>query len=216
MRRTIHICLTSCLLAMILLLGLASFASAAPEFYVGVSQVYNFVDNKAQDYWSYDNTELISAPALDPGNGLSLTFGMEFPRCALEFGLTASSHDGEDSLGGHMDATYGIFDANFKAFIGSSRHVKPYFLVGLCVTSLEVENGANDSYWGGGDATFTGAGLNLGWGLEAKFSNIGLKGEVIYRSVEFTDVSGVDDSGTLDDPLDGSGLSVNVGMNFYF
>jgi hypothetical protein len=201
---------------MVLLLGLTSFAYAAPEFYLGVSQVYNSVNTEAHDYWSDDNTELVSAPALDPGNGLSLTFGMEFPRCAVEFGLTASSHDGEDSLGGPMEATYGIFDANFKAFLSSSRHVKPYFLIGLCVTSLEVEDGARDSYWGRGDATFTGAGLNLGWGLEVKFSNVGLKGEVVYRAVEFTDVSGVDDSGTLDDPLDGSGLSVNAGINFYF
>lgn len=215
MKRIIHICLTTSILVMVLLLGLTSFAYAAPEFYLGLSQVYNSVNTEASQYDS-DN-ETILAPALDPGNGLALTFGMEFPRCALEFGLAVSSHEGDNLNGRSMNADYGIFDANFKAFIGSSRHVKPYFLVGLCVTSLVVEDGAyNDYYDEWGDATFTGAGLNLGWGMEVKFSNVAFKGEVIYRTVEFTDVSGVEDSGSLSDSLDGSGLSVNAGINFYF
>ncbi len=218
MKRIIHICLTASLLAMVLLLGLASFAYARPEFYLGVSQVYNSINTDAKDFYFSNGyeTEFDSIPALDPGNGLSLTLGMEFHGCALELGLTASSHDGVDSLGGPMDARYGIFDMNFKKFIGPSQHFKPYILVGLCLTSLEVEYGSVNNYYGSGDATFSGVGLNLGYGLELKFSNVAFKGEVIYRTTEFTDISGVDASGTLPSYVDGNGLCFNVGMNLYF
>ncbi len=219
MKRIIHICLSASLLATVLLFGSASFADARPEFYLGVSQVYNSINTDARNVPSYDEEETLYFPALDSDYGASLTWGMEFRRFALEFGLTASHHEGNNAAGLPIDADYGIFDVNFKKFIGSSPYIKPYLLVGFCVTVLEVENGAYyDGYypeWG--DADFTGIGLNLGYGLTLKLGDsIGLKGEVIYRSVAFTHASGVYEDGELSDTLDGSGLCFNAGINLYF
>lgn len=216
MKRIIHICLSASLLATILLFELTSFVEARPDFYVGVSQVYNSFDTEMAIYKTDDYVETEYAPALDPGHGFSLGFGMEFQSCALEFDISATHHDGTVSGGSSADADLGIFDVNFKKFIGPSRHFKPYFLVGLCLTSLEVEDGSYDVYDGWGDATFTGVGLNLGYGLELKFTNVAFKGEVIYRATEFTNVSGVNASGSLSEYLDGDGLCFNVGMNLYF
>ncbi len=218
MKRIIHICLTASLLAMVLLLGLASFTYARPQFYLGVSQVYNSVNTDARDVQSYDDDETLYFPTLDSDYGASLTWGMEFRRFALEFGLTGSHHEGNNAAGLPIDADYGIFDVNFKKFIGHSPYIKPYLLVGFCVTSLEVQNGAYDVYYtDSGNANFTGIGLNLGYGLTLKLGDsIGLKGEVIYRSVAFTHASGMYEEGDLSDTLDGSGLCFNAGINLYF
>jgi hypothetical protein len=219
--KRIHKSLIACLVTMVLLLGTASFAYARPEFYLGVSEAYNSINTTATDIHftdGYEN-EYEYVPALDPGNGFSVTFGMEFTTCALELGLTSSHHDGTDSAGLPADADYTIFDANFKKFIGESDYLKPYLLIGLCVTSLNVNDGSTNTYYNKpDDATFSGVGINLGYGLELKFSNIALKGEAIYRTVEYTSVSGVDtyDEHLDEDDFDGNGLCFNVGVNLYF
>lgn len=207
-----------CMLTLALSLGVASFVFAA-DFYLGISQVQNSLTTNEDIY--VDNNETVYIPALESGNGYSITWGIEFTRFSLELGFTSSSHDGEYA-GTSMDATYNIFDVNFKKFLSRSEHFRPYWLAGLCITSLVVEDGYLDfGYYGYGydydDATYTGVGLNIGGGLELKIlPSMAFKGEFIYRLVSYSSVSGLDSTGVLDESFDGSGLCFNAGINLYF
>lgn len=205
-----------CVLTLALSLGVASFVFAA-DFYLGISQVNNTINTDEEIIQYYDEDFFI--PALESGNGYAVTWGMEFTRFSLELGFTLSSHDGEYQ-GDSFDATYSIFDINFKKFLNHSEHFRPYWLAGLCITSLDVEDGVNDYfYMKPGEATYTGVGLNIGGGLELRIlPSMAFKGEFIYRLVSYTSVDGIDTTHSLDifDSFSGSGLCFNAGINLYF
>lgn len=208
-----------CILTLALSLGFTSFAFADADFYLGISGVNNTINTEEDFIYIFDTDEYFYVPTLESGDGFAITFGIDFSDSVLEFGFTTSSHDG-DYQGDPLDAIYNIFDINFKKFIGHSEHFRPYCLVGLCATSLTIEDGVWDYFYKEyGDAKYSGVGLNIGAGLELKIlPSMSFKGEYIYRLVKYTSADGIDTSNVLDlfDEFGGSGPSINVGINFYF
>jgi hypothetical protein len=205
-----------CLLTLVLCFGFVSLASAEVNFYVGVSDVQrNSIIMDETYYTNYDET--IVVPSLNTGDGFAVNCGIEFPAGCLEFDLTSTSHSG-DYRGDSLSATYSALDINFKKFIGSSKRIRPYFLIGLSVDTLLIDDGAQDGYtFEYDDAVFTGTGINLGMGLDLKFNrHMSVKGEVLYRMISYTSVEGIYADYSLTDPLYSDSLSYSAGINIYF
>jgi hypothetical protein len=214
-----------CFLTLAFCLGTISTSFADDGFYLGISRVTNSIGTHDTSYSDYYNEEHFTVPTLQSGNGLSITGGIDFTEGALEFSFTSSTHAGDYYQGttyndGTYNATYNILDINFKKFVSDSEIIRPYWLVGFCITSLVVEDGYYDSYYHYyDDATYTGVGLNLGGGIDLKIlPSLSLKGEVIYRAVAYSSAGTSDyySDNPLSETFGGSGYCYNVGLNFYF
>jgi hypothetical protein len=221
MRNVVLKSISICFLILVFCLGIVSTSLADDDFYLGISRVTNSIGTKDAHYYNYYEDYYV--PTLQSAEGLTITGGIDFTQGALEFSFTSSSHEGSYKdiyQNTPYDATYNIFDINYKGFVSDSEKIRPYWLVGLCITSLVVKDGYYDSYWGSyDDATYTGVGLNLGGGIDLKIlPKLSLKGEVIYRAVAYSSVSTSDyySDTSLPDTFGGSGFCYNVGLNFYF
>jgi hypothetical protein len=217
MKKNLIKIITCLLVVLLLVLGTYSFAFAetpGDSFYLGLSVVSDSIGTKDNSYAG--DGETIYVPTLDSGTGFAITGGMNFSGEAFEIGYTNSSHNGSYQ-NTSFSATENIFDLNYKRFFtDSDQPLKPYWLGGLCITGLVVKDGAV-SPSKSGNATYTGFGLNIGSGVDYRLkSNLSLKGELLYRWISYFSAEGMNTSGSLDDSFDGSGLCLNIGLNYYF
>lgn len=137
--------------------------------------------------WHFEKA--FSVPRLESSLGLGFGFGYRSESGLWEFAYTHSSP--KMVLGGTPGlAGYTSLEINGWAIPWKNIPVQPYFLLGLCIPWLTVPDGAR---MGGSiyDATYTGAGVNVGGGL---LLNLGkrlfLSGGIKYRYLGFFYVNG--------------------------
>jgi opacity protein-like surface antigen len=207
------------LAAVVVVLAMVPVAEAKEGFYAGLGITYNTIEgdfNGSGDL-RRDN-ELIIIPDIDNALGIDILGGYGInDRWSIELNLMSSGHRG--AWGGvRKDVNYTSFSVNGKYSILSSGMTQPYLLFGISGNALRIKNGGENTLTGEiGDATLSGPGLNVGVGIDEYFTqHVSVDLGVMYRYVEYTDASGVDDSGRIDDRLNGSGFSFLLTAGYHF
>lgn len=194
-------------------------AEAKRGFYLGLGAVYNTIDGDFTGTRGLQGgNDIIILPKIESGFGFDVRTGYGFnDQWAIELNLMSSRHDGAwAGLTGRVD--YTSFSVNGKYTISPSDAVQPYVLIGFGHNELFIRDGAADTWTGEvTDATLSGPGAQLGIGIDAYLSaHVSLNIGFLYRYVEYTEAEGAHNSGTIDDGVDGSGVSGLVTMAYHF
>ncbi len=207
------------LVAAIMALAVIPDAEAKKGFYVGLGAAYNTIGGDLDGTRGLQGgSEIIILPDIKSAVGIDIRGGYGINnQWAIELNLMSSRHKG-DWAGLTKDVTYTSFSVNGKYSLSPSGTVQPYFLVGLSGNSLLIKEGSTNTSTGEvGDATLSGAGFNMGTGLDTYVNpNLSLDLGVLYRVVNYTSASGVNNSGGIDKVVDGSGFSLLLSVAYHF
>ena len=207
------------LLATIIMFTAMSTAEAKQGFYAGLGAAYNTINGDFDGNAGLQgSSDIIILPDISNAFGFDLFAGYGVgDRWAIELDLMNSEHDG---TWGGMNGTinYTSFSVNWKYSFDVTGTAQPYVLFGLSSNVLIIKQGAEDTATGQvGDATLSGTGLNIGAGVDTYLSpRVSLSVGTVYRYVEYTHAEGVNNSGTIDNGIDGSGLSFLLTTAFHF
>lgn len=207
------------LITTVMIALVASQAEAKQGFYMGLGASYNTIRGDFDGSAGLDGgTEIIILPDADSAFGIDLLAGYGInDEWAIEFNFMSSEHNGTWA-GLTGDLSFVSFSVNGKYSLAPADILQPYLLFGISVNALLIKDGAQDTFTlEVGDATLSGSGLNLGMGIDNYFSpNASLTLGFMYRFVDYTEADGLNQSGTIDDGVDGSGFSLLVTTAFHF
>jgi len=203
----------------IIMFTVISEAEAKKGFYMGLGATYNTIDGKFNGSGGLkSDTDTIILPDIKNAFGVDILGGYGInDSWSIELNLMVSEHSGEWSgLTGDVD--YASFSINGKYSFRSSDMTQPYLLFGISGNSLFIKNGSKNTATGEvGDATLSGAGVNFGAGIDTYITpHVSLTLGIMYRYVDYTEASGVDHSGTIDDGINGSGVSFLLTTAYHF
>jgi len=206
-------------LAAVVLFTATPDAEAKKGFYLGLGAVYNTIEGDFSGSAGLEGgTEVIILPALDEAFGFDIRTGYGITdQWAVELNLMSSGHDGTwQGLTGK--ASYTSFSINCKYSLPGSDRVKPYLQFGISGNTLIIKKGASVISTGEtADATLSGPGVNLGGGFDVYLNpRVSLNPGIMYRYVDYTDASGVHRSGTINERIDGSGISLVLTTAYHF
>src|SRR3990172_2133588 len=211
------------LLAIVLIstFGITSWVSAEQKyyakdgFYLGLTVPYNTIDGDFDGKtFEVGEEEINIVPDIESNFGLGITLGGRFGKGAFELSYLRSSHDAT-WLGANFDVDYNLVNLDGKYYFLADKPMQPYLLLGLCLPWLVVKDGSANVDGDVDDATYTGIGLNVGGGIAYYFHpQVSINAGIVYRWIGYRHLSGVSESGSLDETLNGSGLNYIVGMTF--
>ena len=207
------------LIATVLVLALCRDAGAKEGFYAGLGTAYNTINGDFKgDDGLQGGSEVIILPKINNAFGIDILGGYGLnDQWAIELNLMSSGHSGSwTGLTG--DVRYTSFSINGKYSFSSPDKIQPYLLFGISSDVLVIKKGAMDTTTGEtGDATLSGSGINLGAGIEDYLDpNVSLNMGIMYRSVKYTKATGVHQSGSITDGVNGSGVSILLTAAYHF
>ncbi len=154
-------------------------------------------------------------PDLDAGLGAGASFGLKTPGGGFELYVESADFGGD--FGG-LDVDASMINIGLRGrlvpgrFDSPQQRWQPYFLAGLALALLTVEDGSTDGAVVD-DGEFTGFSCELGVGGLVNLSkHFALRLDLGYRWTEFTSVDSVAFSGTIDDGVGASGLWSSLGL----
>jgi opacity protein-like surface antigen len=213
---------------MFFVLGMCTIAHAedaqTPKngFYVGANLIYNTLGGDFDgDSVLTSDTEAIVVPKVDNGTGWGIVLGVRQRDVSFELGYQQSTSDASlQGVAPTTEATLHILDLDLKKHFNTTEKVQPYLLFGINIPWLVAKDCAvayDNGVYDVSDATFYGYGLNVGGGVSYYVNpqlavNMGVK----YRWSQFASAEGVDQSGSLEECLDGSGFGLNLGVSYTF
>ncbi len=184
---------------LMMLVAMASVASAKEGFYIGGQIPYNMVKG------DFDDT---TGPKLKSGAGFGLIAGYTFPiNLAVEVDYAASSHQ-SDSTGLTGSVALAEFSLNGK-YSFMTTELQPYILAGVGSFAM----GKFDS--SAGSFILSGTGYNLGVGADYYVNpNISIGAGIIQKFITFTktDNSNV----TLSKNIKGDTTSIRFDVTYHF
>ncbi len=205
--------------AMCIMLIVVSHAEAKKGFYMGLGAAYNTVQGDFKGTSALQGgSEIIILPDVDNAVGVDLSVGYGITDAwAIELNWIGSDHTGTWA-GLKGDVSFFSFSVNGKYNFQSSTTVQPYLLFGISGNALQIYNGAQNIYTGQvGDATLSGAGFNLGAGVDHYLtSHLSLNLGVLYRFVDYDQAEGIDTNGSIDDTVNGNGYSFLLSTAYHF
>lgn len=199
-----------------------SSAGSANGFYLGLGGAYNTVNGDFDGntaFVSTSSSDTILVPQVDGAWGGTIFGGYNFTRrSAIQIGYTSSSHNA--TFGARkMTADYSILDFDFKYHFVDEEAWRPYGLIGLGFYTMDVKNGAITSGSGAtiGNAKYTGAGLNLGLGIDYFITDRFSTGiGATYRLAQYSSAESPNSNGTLPNNLSGDGYTVTINGAYHF
>jgi opacity protein-like surface antigen len=200
-------------------LTIISDAEAKQGFYMGLGAAYNTIQGDFNGRSGLKSaTDVIILPKIDNAVGVDVRAGYGINDAwAIEFNLMVSEHDGTWAAF-HGDVNFVSFSVNGKYNFAPSDMTQPYILFGIGGNRLLIKKGSeNTSTRAVDDATLSGPGIKAGVGLDQYISpHVSLTLGVLYRYVEYTEAKGANQSGTIDDGVDGSGVSFMLTTAYHF
>jgi opacity protein-like surface antigen len=163
--------------------------------------------------------DLIVLPDFDSGLGLGVSMGLKTSGGALDLYFESLAFDG-DFGGLELDAELANFGIRGRfvpgRFDAPTQRWQPYFLWGLALNLLTIEDGSTDGV-SVGDGDLTGFSGELGGGLLYNVSHhVAFRLDLGYRWTRFGSADGVAGSGTLDDSVKGDGAFGALGVAYTF
>lgn len=160
--------------------------------------------------------DVVLVPKIDGAFGLRGSLGVRFSSVAMELNYLKSSHDASVvGIPGEVD--YQQFGGDLKVLV-NQQQVQPYVLVGIYLAEVTLKDGSASASGAVGDASYQALGLNGGVGLLYNLHpRFALDIGVLYRLGVFPSAKGVSGEWeSLDEPLLGGGIGVNIGGAFTF
>jgi opacity protein-like surface antigen len=160
------------------------------------------------------DTAMYNVPKVKTGSGFGIALGGRSDTWAYELNYFETSHVSNTLFTdiGSQDASFGVFDIDFKFDLTRSQ-LRPYVKLGMGLTSLTIDNSKinmNEEYL---NETFRGYCYNLGGGLEYFITkNWAIDACVVYRFNKFRTV----DSISIENSLSGSGTNLLLGIAYIF
>ncbi len=183
-------------------------------FYMSVSTVSNSIGEEFDDTKVLtSSTMIVGVPKINNGTGLSLSWGSRTGPSAFEVDYIRTTHNTTSTLWGNSTATFTSLDFNGKIYFNETSKVQPFFLFGVGLQWLTIEN--NTFTAAGFESTeFTGGrSLNIGGGLSYYLTpQWFLNGSALYRYGSFGKAEGL----TIQDRLGHSGLTYSFGIAYVF
>ncbi|MCP4719083.1 MAG: porin family protein [Desulfobacteraceae bacterium] len=190
-------------------------------FYVGISWVYNsigkdFDETGSSGYIHEITGDIYIVPEVDDAMGFGVSAGYRYEKFALELSYQRVVHDTHTiySLIGDQKAYYNVIDLNAKIDVFANGRFRPFALIGIGATWLEIENHRvyNNSDAIAGE-TFEGYSVNGGGGFSYYFNpKWFLTATAMYRWQPFKKV----DHGYLSIDAMGNGMNFSVGIAYTF
>lgn len=195
---------------------------AKEGFYMGITLPYNTIGGDFEgNSMLIGPDEIILVPKVEGDFGWGIALGGRGKKWAGELSYLRSTHN-VTWLGAQGEAVYNLVTLDFKRYFLVDKSVQPYILLGWIPSAwLTVKDGSADVFGRVGDATFIeifSAGLDLGGGLAFYLHpRVAINTGILYRLVYFATAEGViGEPGDIEDSLNASGLSYNVGLTFTF
>jgi len=159
--------------------------------------------------------DLTVLPDLDAGLGLGAALGLKSPGGSFDLYFESTEHDGKFG-GASFDTSLVNFGVRGRfvpgRFDSPTQRWQPYFLAGVALSFLSVENGSTDgTNLDDGDLLGFSCELGLG-GLVNLSEHIALRLDLGYRWTEFSSIDSIAFSGTIDGGVDGDGLWTALGL----
>ncbi|MFH1826241.1 MAG: outer membrane beta-barrel protein [bacterium] len=221
--KTIRFLLITLLLSLLLSAATQAKEEEKVTFSVGLLGTYNSIGsdfNGTTSYVSSDNGTTVYVPKVSAGSGLGLISLIKIPTLPYDCGISylTSSHSATWNAGAASgNVTYSLFNIDFYIPFMTQEKLAPYYVLGMSMCGLTVPNGSENNSAQTGDATFTGAGLNLGLGTEYfLLPKLALRGETNFRFTMFSGVSGVGGvQGRITNIPTSSALDFSFGATYY-
>ncbi len=202
-----------------LFFGMATHSRAESKeegMYFSIIGVENSIGGDFNGVKNYENEELnlISyTTEIEPDQGFGLAIGGYNQKIAGEISYLRSVHDTSIPFDGDVE----LLNIDLKLYMLKllKQNIKTYFLTGIVIPKITVENAGTDGT-NLGDAIYRGFGLNLGLGTEIRIHNIGIDGSVVFRGMR---INRIDVLGTELEPKDNfyaNGRSYIIKLNYYF
>jgi len=159
--------------------------------------------------------DTIFVPEADDGLGYEIALGWMSKGWAMEFSYSRITYDGS-VLGASADVEYQAISWNGLRYLRGNEALQPYFLVGFVFPWMDLDDASTN---GGpfGDAELSnGFGINAGAGLAWWLGpHLALDVRSLYTYQVFEEAEGVsDDSGTIDDGVEGPSFGLSVGLTW--
>jgi hypothetical protein len=198
---------------------ITSEAEAKKGFYVGAGAVYNTIQGDFDGTSGLSGgTEVLILPKIDNAFGFNILAGYGITDgWAVELNFMEVEHNGTwQGLSGNVD--YISFSISGKYNFLNDKSTQPYLLFGISNNRLVIKNGATDTLAGlVGDATLTGPGVQAGGGVDQYLGqHVSVTVGALYRYVDYTAAKGIQNSGSIDNSLNGSGFSLLFGVAYHF
>lgn len=207
------------LLTLIMLLAVTTDASAKEGFYIAAGTTYNTIQGDFNGNSSLVGlTDEIIIPDIKSAFGLDISAGYGInDAVAFELDWTRTEHSGT-WLGLTGDVTVTSISLNSKVNFRPDDVLQPYLLYGISHNELLIKKGAASTFTlVSGDAELSGIGYNLGAGIDNYFTpHISLSLSLMYHYIDYTEAEGLQESGKIDDGLNGSGFSFLLSTAYHF
>lgn len=207
----------------ILLFGLATVAQANSKeegMYFSVSGVENKIggDFTGAKCYRYEESSLeCIVPEIETDQGFGITIGAYNGKLAGEFSYLRSTHN-TNYFGSPYDGDVELlnFDIKFYMLRVLKQNIKAYFLTGVGLPRITIENAATDGV-DMGDAIYKGFGLNLGLGTEIRvLPNLGIDGSMVIRGMRINRIEALGKEMAPEDNFYATGRSYQIKLNYYF
>lgn len=204
-------------------LGLASVAWADLKeegMYFSISGVENNIGGDfdgVKKYQLENSTLTCDVPEIETDQGFGITIGAYKGKLAGEFSYLRSTHN-TYYLGSAYDGEVELlnFDIKFYMLKALNQNIKAYFLTGIGIPKITIENAATDGV-DNGDAIYKGYGLNLGLGTEIRIlPNLGIDGSVVIRGMRINRIEALGNEMAPKDKFYATGRNYLIKLNYYF
>jgi opacity protein-like surface antigen len=200
------------------LMGITSEVFAKQGFYLGLAIPYNTIGGDFDGETAFAGaSDVIIVPKIDGAFGYGILAGYEANNgLAFELSYQGSKHNAK-WMGGTGKVDYSVINLDLKYNFDASESTQPYVLVGINIDTLVVKDGSSTFSGQIGDATYTGAGFNLGAGVNQYVNpNVSIGLGLTYRLVAYDQAEGVVGKGKLDSSLNGDGFGLLLDAAYHF
>ncbi len=188
--------------------------------YFSISGVGNSIggDFTGAKYYIYEESSLIcNVPKIETDQGFGITIGAYKGKLAGELSYLRSAHNTNYS-GLSYDGEVELVNLDIKFYMLRvlKQSIKGYFLIGIGLPKITIDNAATDE-GNKGDAIYRGFGLNLGLGTEIQIlPNLGIDGSVVIRGMRINRIEAFGKEMAPKDNFYATGRSYQVKLNYYF
>jgi opacity protein-like surface antigen len=195
-------------------------SSSIDRFFLRINYVNHSIGGEFDGQsFLYTKEEIFLIPKIRNASGFEIATSFVSNKGKIQLGYVRSKHE-ISFLNAEGEALFHMFSVDFYYNLLTKRLVKPYVLLGGGFTWLDVKDGSAtiETNPKVSNAVFSGGGFNIGAGLEFFLSrNLLIDADVVFRRIGYSHVNGAKDKSVeLEELLNGSGTSFNVGVLYSF
>jgi len=200
------------------LIGTDRIVLAKEGFFLGLNIPYTTIEGDFDGSSSLVGTQdAIATPRIKGAFGVGMVAGVGIGESfEIQLDISDTVHNAEWA-GFHGDAEHRTVGLHLKHSFLTTETIQPFITYGITYDELIIKDGSVNTSGRIDDATFTGLGLDFGIGGDHYFNpRLSVGGTLMYHYVEYDQAKGVDESGKIDNKVNGSGLGIILNAAVHF